>query len=168
VGPTIEWSALQRIGQYLGKSGHFASEQEAADAMWAIASSFGPHTPAQWLALSKPMLKRVGNAVQSALQEAVYALHYDPAIALPFGQMTPEGAAQGEALMWQAYDAITAQTLLVRGADSDLLSSATALHMTQRGPKARLVEFAGVGHAPTLVARDQTDALVDFLFAPGP
>ena len=168
VGPTIEWSALQRIGQYLGKSGQFASEQEAADAMWAIASSFGPHTPAQWLALSRPMLKRVSNAVQGAFEEAIYALHYDPAIALPFGQMTPEGAAQGEALMWQAYDAITAQTLLVRGADSDLLSSATALQMTQRGPKARLVEFAGVGHAPTLVARDQTDVLVDFLFAPEP
>ena len=168
VGPTIEWSALQRIGQYLGKSGQFASEQEAADAMWRIASSFGPHTPAQWLALSRPMLKRVSNAVQGAFEEAMYALHYDPAIALPFGQMTPEGAAQGEALMWQAYDAITAQTLLVRGADSDLLSTATALQMTQRGPKARLVEFAGVGHAPTLVARDQTDALVDFLFAPGP
>lgn len=166
VGPTIEWSALQRIGQYLGKAGHFASEQQAADAMWAIASSFGPHTPAQWLALSKPMLKRVTSAVQGALQEAVYALHYDPAIALPFGQMTPEGAAQGETLMWQAYDAITAQTLLVRGADSDLLSPATALQMTQRGPKARLVEFAGVGHAPTLIATDQTEALVSFLLGP--
>ena len=170
VGPTIEWSALQRIGQYLGKSGHFASEQQAADAMWAISSSFGPHTPAQWLALSKPMLKRVSSAVQEAMQEAmqeaVYALHYDPAIALPFGLATPESAAQGEAALWQAYDAITAPTLLVRGAESDLLSSATALQMTQRGPKARLVEFAGVGHAPTLIAPDQTEAVASFLLAP--
>jgi pimeloyl-ACP methyl ester carboxylesterase len=162
VGPTIEWSALQRIGQYLGKSGQFASEQQAADAMWAIASSFGPHTPAQWLALSKPMLKRVSSAVQ----EAIYALHYDSAIAIPFGLATPESAAQGEAALWQAYDAIAAQTLLVRGADSDLLSPATALQMTQRGPKARLVEFAGVGHAPTLIAPDQTEALASFLLAP--
>jgi pimeloyl-ACP methyl ester carboxylesterase len=162
VGPTIEWSALQRIGQYLGKSGQFASEQQAADAMWAIASSFGPHTPAQWLALSKPMLKRVSSAVQ----EAIYALHYDPAIAIPFGLATPESAAQGEAALWQAYDAISAQTLLVRGADSDLLSRATALQMTQRGPKARLVEFAGVGHAPTLIAADQTEAVASFLRAP--
>jgi pimeloyl-ACP methyl ester carboxylesterase len=99
------------------------------------------------------------------MQEAVYALHYDPAIALPFGQATPESAAQGEALLWQAYDAITAQTLLIRGADSDLLSKATALQMTQRGPKARLVEFAGVGHAPTLVAPDQTDAVASFLLS---
>jgi len=165
VGPTIEWPALQRIGQYLGKSGLFASEQQAADAMWAIASSFGPHTPAQWLALSKPMLKQVNNAVQGALQEAMYALHYDPAIALPFGQMTPEAAAQGEALMWRAYDAITAQTLLIRGAESDLLSSATALQMTQRGPQARLVEFAGVGHAPTLIAEDQTQVVAEFLLS---
>jgi pimeloyl-ACP methyl ester carboxylesterase len=39
--------------------------------------------------------------------------------------------------------------------------------MTQRGPKARLVEFAGVGHAPTLIAHDQTEAVAQFLFAPG-
>jgi pimeloyl-ACP methyl ester carboxylesterase len=90
-------------------------------------------------------------------------LHYDPALAEPFKAMTPEAAAQGEALLWQAYDQITAQTLLVRGADSDLLSSATAHAMTQRGPQARLVEFAGVGHAPTFVADDQVQTLLSFL-----
>ena len=58
---------------------------------------------------------------------------------------------------------ITARTLLLRGAESDLLSPETALAMTQRGPKARLVEFAGVGHAPTLVADDQVQAVVSFL-----
>src|SRR5690606_28349617 len=45
VGPTIEWQALQRIGQYLGQPLRFASEQQAADALWLISSSFGPHTP---------------------------------------------------------------------------------------------------------------------------
>jgi pimeloyl-ACP methyl ester carboxylesterase len=65
--------------------------------------------------------------------------------------------------LWQAYDVISAQTLLLRGAQSDLLSAATAQQMTQRGPKAQLVEFAGVGHAPTLIALDQVDAVADFL-----
>jgi pimeloyl-ACP methyl ester carboxylesterase len=74
-------------------------------------------------------------------------------------------AAQGEALLWQAYDAITAQTLLLRGANSDLLSTETAKQMTERGPRARLVEFDGVGHAPTLIATDQVDAVVSFLLA---
>jgi pimeloyl-ACP methyl ester carboxylesterase len=79
--------------------------------------------------------------------------------------MTQESAAQGEALLWQLYDAIAAQTLLLRGAQSDLLSPQTARLMTERGPKARLVEFEGVGHAPTLVANDQVDSVTQFLLA---
>ena len=159
VGPVIQWQALQRIGQYLGKSGQFATVQEAADAMWAISSSFGPHTPAQWLALSQPMLKPLAGAQGPG----AWTLHYDPAIALPFGAMTAQQAQEGEAFLWQAYDAISAQTLLLRGAQSDLLSVATAQQMTQRGPQAQLVEFAGVGHAPTLIAPDQVDAVADFV-----
>lgn len=160
VGPVIEWQALQRIGEYLGKTGAFETEQQAAEALWAVASSFGPHTPAQWLALTRPMLKPLGDGSDRL------TLHYDPAIAEPFKAVTPESAAQGEALLWQTYDQIKAKTLLVRGAESDLLSPATAHAMTQRGPKARLLEFAGVGHAPTFVADDQVTAAVSFLLDP--
>jgi len=158
VGPAIQWQALERIGQYLGDTGRFESLQQAADAMWAVSQSFGPHTPAQWLALSKHMVKPVGDDVRGAL-----TLHYDPAIAVPLRSLTQEAAAQGEAAMWQLYDGITAHTLLLRGAQSDLLTRETALAMTQRGPKARLLEFAGVGHAPTLVAADQVEAVTSFL-----
>lgn len=125
--------------------------------MWVIASSFGPHTPAQWLALTRPMLKPLAGT------PGALTLHYDPALALPFRALTPDSAAQGEAWLWQAYDQITARTLLIRGADSDLLSVATARAMTQRGPKARLVEFAGVGHAPTFIADDQVQTVSSFL-----
>ncbi|MDO9199722.1 alpha/beta fold hydrolase [Rhodoferax sp.] len=157
VGPIIQWQALQRIGEYLGQSGHFASVQQAADAMWALSSSFGPHTPAQWLALSRHMVKPVGDATGSV------KLHYDPAIAVPFRAMTQETALQSEAMLWQVYDHITASTLLLRGALSDLLSHETALAMTQRGPRARLVEFEGVGHAPTFIADDQVQTVASFL-----
>ncbi|MDB5409013.1 MAG: alpha/beta hydrolase, partial [Rhodospirillales bacterium] len=34
---------------------------------------------------------------------------------------------------------------------------------TQRGPKARLVEFPGIGHAPALMAPDQIAAIDAFL-----
>jgi len=157
VGPVLEWQALQRIGEYLGQTGRFDSVQQAADALWGLASSFGPHTPAQWLALSQPMLKPLGDG------SGALTLHYDPALAQPFGAVTPESAAQGEALLWQLYDQITARTLLVRGQESDLLSVRTALAMMARGPKARLVEFAGVGHAPTFIADDQVQAVTSFL-----
>ena len=73
------------------------------------------------------------------------------------------GLLAGEQQLWQLYDQIPAQVLLLRGAESDLLSSATAREMTARGPRARLVEFAGVGHAPTLVQPDQVAVVAQFL-----
>ena len=155
VGPVIQWQALQRIGTYLGNTGRFESVEQAADAMWAISKTFGPHTREQWLALSQAMVK--------SHPEGGVTLHYDPAIAVPFRTVTEESAAQGQAAVWQLYDAIRAQTLLVRGAQSDLLSKETALAMTQRGPKARLIEFEGVGHAPTFVSDDQVEAVASFL-----
>lgn len=165
VGPVIEPKALQRIGSYVGVQTVFPSEQAAADALWTIATGFGPHTPEQWLALSRPMLRPVQDG---------WCLHYDPDIAVPFKAMMAVGndetarqaAHAGEALLWQMYDAITAPTLLLRGADSDLLSATTAQRMGERGPHARCVEFAGVGHAPTLVAPDQVAVVKDFLLAP--
>lgn len=157
VGPVIEWSAIQRIGAYLGAPVRFASLEQAADILWTISTTFGPHTRDQWLALTRHMIKPVVDATGG------FTLHYDPAIALSFGQTTPESAAQGEALLWQLYDNIKARTLLTRGAQSDLLTVETARAMTQRGPKARLVEFSGVGHAPTFVAADQVQVVADFL-----
>jgi len=158
VGPAIQWQALQRIGTYLGNTGRFESVQQAADAMRVISTSFGPHTSEQWLALSKPMVK--------SLPEGGFTLHYDPAIAVPFRTMTEESAAQGQAALWQLYDNIRADTLLTRGAKSDLLSPETAQAMTRRGPHARLVEFEGVGHAPTFVTDNQVEAVASFLLRP--
>ena len=94
-----------------------------------------------------------------------FRAHYDPAIAEPFRTSTVESAALGEAALWRAYDAIACPTLLLRGAESDLLSESTALAMTQRGPRALLRQFSGVGHAPTLVADDQVQAVREFLLA---
>ncbi|MDB5885523.1 MAG: alpha/beta hydrolase fold protein [Polaromonas sp.] len=162
VGPALQWEAIQRIGGYLGKSGHFDTVQEAADAMWAISSSFGPHTPAQWLALSAPMVRPVTPGTGGPLR-----LHYDPAIAGAFRLTTEEGAQQGEAALWRLYDGIQARTLVMRGARSDLLSPATALEMSRRGPCASLVEFDGVGHAPTLISNDQVAAVKAFLLGQG-
>jgi pimeloyl-ACP methyl ester carboxylesterase len=155
VGPRIEPASLQRIGTYLGVPRHYATLDEAADDLWRIASSFGPHTREQWLALSAPQLKPA--------PQGGWGLHYDPSIAVAVRATTPELAAVGEAWLWQAYGAISCPTLLVRGGDSDLLSVDTAQAMTQVGPRARLVEFAGVGHAPTLVQPEQVQAVVDFL-----
>ena len=159
VGPVLEWDALERIGQYLGAPLRFASVEEGAAALWNTSSSFGPHTPEQWLELSRPMLRR-------NVDSNHWVLHYDPAIAGPFRSLQREAALEGEAQLWQLYDQITARTLLLRGAESDLLSPATLQAMAQRGPHPQVREFAHVGHAPTLMADDQVAAVCDFLLVP--
>ncbi|MEO7008759.1 MAG: alpha/beta hydrolase, partial [Caldimonas sp.] len=157
VGPTIEPSAIARIGTYLGAPIEWSTLDEAADYLRSISKGFGPHSRDEWLALTRPMLVARGDK---------FVPHYDPAIGVPFRAITPEMAAVGEAALWHAYDAIACPTLLLRGADSDLLTRATAQAMAERGPHARLHEFAGVGHAPTLVARGQIEVVREFLLSP--
>ena len=154
VGPAIRFEALQRIGSYLGKALQFGSLAEGAAYLRTISEGFGPHTEAEWLALCEPLFREEGGK---------WVLRYDPAIALPFSAVTPELAAAGEAMLWAAYDTLRCPTLLIRGAESDLLSAETARAMTQRGPGARLVELPGVGHAPTLIHDDQIAIVRDFL-----
>lgn len=158
VGPVVQWQAIERIAKYLGHDPVFASEEAAADALWADSRGFGPHTREQWMALTRPMLRpHPGGG---------WRLHYDPALAVPVRAMTQQAAEQGQQALWQAYDAVAARTLLLRGAESDLLSAETAQAMAQRGPRARCVTIAGVGHAPTLIAPDQLDLVCSFLLEP--
>jgi pimeloyl-ACP methyl ester carboxylesterase len=157
VGPAIRWEAIERIKTYLGDTGRFGSLEAAAAAMRAVSLTFGPHTDAQWLALSRHMVRPLDG------QGGALTLHYDPAIAVPVRATTAELSAQGESMLWQLYDNIQARTLLLRGVDSDMLTPQTAAAMAQRGPRAQVVEFAGVGHAPTLVADDQVDCVARFL-----
>jgi len=160
VGPAISVAAIQRIAGYLGQPAHWRTVEEAAAALWSISQSFGPHTPEEWLALTRPQLvPDVKDGVSG------FKSHYDPAIAVPVRAATPQIMAAGEAMLWQAYDRITAPTLLLRGADSDLLTPETAQAMTQRGPRAQLHELPGVGHAPTLVAAGQRAVVRSFLLA---
>jgi pimeloyl-ACP methyl ester carboxylesterase len=85
---------------------------------------------------------------------------YDPGIAEPFRQAMGDGK---DVEVWPVYDAVHCPTLVLRGARSDLLAKETAQQMTERGPRARVVEIAGVGHAPMLMAADQVAVVRDFL-----
>lgn len=156
VGPALDPRGLLRIASYVGHKMHFASVDEAAVSLREISVGFGPHTDAQWLALTRPMLRP---------EDGGWRLHYDPALAQPLTVGAAQAAAAGELALWQAYDQITAPTLLLRGEQSDILSPQTARAMTQRGPRARWVEFPGVGHAPTLVQPDQVDIVRGFLLS---
>ena len=156
VGPTLDPSGLARIGSYVGAPVRFATEEDGLGYLASVAKSFGPHNREEWRALNRPMLKKAENGDG-------FVLHYDPLIALPFKAMTPAAVEAAEATMWQRYDAIRARTLVIRGAESDLLSADTAEQMARRGPRAAVREVPGVGHAPTLIAEEQIALVREFL-----
>jgi pimeloyl-ACP methyl ester carboxylesterase len=155
IGPALHPAALTRIGDYIGQEMRFATFEEGVRAIREISAPFGPHSDEEWRKLAEDVLRQD--------KDGQWIRHYDLRLAAPFKAATPESTQQGEALLWAAYDAIVCPTLLFRGAKSDLLSRETADAMTTRGPKARLVEFADVGHAPTFMHADQIAVARNFL-----
>jgi pimeloyl-ACP methyl ester carboxylesterase len=151
-GLLVPKAALERIARYVGKDLRFASLDELDANLRRVAASFGPLTDAQWRHLATHGAKRH--------DDGTWGYSYDPAIA---------GAFDGEIVdidLGAFWDAIRCPTLVLRGADSDVLLRETAEAMTQRGPRARLVEFAGVGHAPMLMSAEEARVIRDFLLAP--
>lgn len=148
-GPTIEAGALARIRDYLGLAPTFASFAEATAYVRAVSAPFGPLTDAQWEHLTRSTV--------APRPDGRWELTYDPGIAVPFR------AAAAPPDLWPVWDAVRCPTLVLRGAQSDLLSPATAAAMAARGPKPAIVEFPGVGHAPTMLAADQYEPVVAFL-----
>ena len=155
IGPVLDPAAMARIGDYIGQDLRFPSFEAGAAFVREVSLSFGPHSDEEWRKLARDVLVRQ--------PDGQWTRHYDLGLAQPFASLTPERVAQDQDALWAAYDAIRCPTLLVRGSESDLLSRATADEMTKRGPRPELVEFAGVGHAPTFMHDDQIAAARRFL-----
>lgn len=150
VGIVIPKTALERIARYVGKSPSFNSLDELEAYTRLISAPFGPLTDPQWRHLA------VHGARQAS--DGKWSMGYDPGIAVVF-----EKAAAADIDLSHYWDAVTCPTLLLRGEQSDILAEDIATRMTQRGPKPRLVEFPGVGHAPMLMAADQIRIVREFL-----
>ncbi len=148
-GMLVPKAALERLALYVGKDPRFATLDALEAHVRHISAPFGALSDEQWRHLT----------VHSAKQHAdgTWGFRYDPAIANAFsGELND--------IDLSAYwDAVRCPTLLLRGADSDILLRATAEAMTQRGPKVTLVEFQAVGHAPMLMLDEQITAVRDFL-----
>lgn len=155
VGPVIAMDALQRIGEYLGKAPDFASLDEAEAYVRTVCAPFGSKlSDTQWRFLTV-----VGTRPKA---EGGFEMNYDRALAQPYQKVFLEAT---EISLWPMYDAIRCPTMVLRGAESDILLRETAVEMTLRGPKATLVEVPDVGHAPMFLDEPQVRAVQDFLLA---
>lgn len=151
VGPAIVPGAVSRILTYAGAPPAFATLPELEQYFRTIYAPFGIASDAGWRRLAETSARR--------LPDGRLTPHYDPQIAAVLGRQA--AAVTGDA--WPLYDQITARTLLLRGAVSDLLTDDTAAEMTRRGPKARRIDMPGIGHAPALDSPDQIALIAEFL-----
>ena len=152
-GPVIAKVSLERIATYVGIAPTFPSIDAADQYVRAISTTFGPHSHAQWRFLTEVVVRRN--------DDGSWRMHYDPKLAEPFRALMPEKDLE----LWPLWDAVRCPTLALRGALSDLLTKETCAQMAERGPKAKVVEIPGVGHAPTLMHADQVAIVREFLLA---
>jgi len=150
IGPFIPASALTRLSDYVSRYPRFNTFEEFKAYMKAISAPFGPLTDEQWTHMAIYSMRQH--------QDGTYGFRYDPKV----GSSLKEFQIQ-DIDLWPQWDQLTIPTLILRGVESDLLSVDTAAQMKIRGPKAQIVEFAGVGHAPTIMDTQQIQIVHDFI-----
>jgi pimeloyl-ACP methyl ester carboxylesterase len=141
VGPWIPKQALERIGTQVNRNLCFTTLAE-----------FGILTDEQWQHLA-----RHGARQQ---EDGRWAANYDPNIGTVFRKWPLHDVD-----LWNVWDGLRCSTLVLRGANSDLLVPETVEKMQRRGPPLQVIEFADVGHAPMLMAPEQIAAVKNFLQA---
>lgn len=148
-GPVLNPAAISRIKTYAGSPPEFDTVTELEAYLRTIYIPYGWLGDAQWRRMTETSARRLPNGKITT--------HYDPAMVRQF-ILHPQDYDS-----WDAYDALTMPTLVLRGLDSDLLQEEVASEMTQRGPRARIAEIPGCGHAPALNVTDQIEIVREFL-----
>jgi pimeloyl-ACP methyl ester carboxylesterase len=151
VGPFVPKAALARIADYVGLDNRFSSLAAVETHLRKVLAPFGPLSDAQW-----QHLIAFGHRLRP---DGTFGLAYDPGIAVN----VKSGVQDWD--LWPLWDRIKSPTLVLRGALSDLLLATTATEMTERGPKAQVVTWDGIGHAPALMAPEQIACVQAWLTA---
>ena len=162
VGPFVSWGSLSRLKGYVGGGRSFPSVAAAESWLREVCAPFGRLTDRQWRHLAR-------HSVFEA-KKGDYRLRYDPGIGeMLRGHSDPEFPLGPNFLsgidLWSVWAQVPCPVLVLRGADSDVLTRATIDRMQAEKPDLRVVEFQGAGHAPALMDRQQIAAVTRFLLA---
>ncbi|MEO8558307.1 MAG: alpha/beta hydrolase [Rhodospirillales bacterium] len=147
VGPFLPKAALERIGSYVGTDPRYDSLEALEKKLREDSASFGKLTDAQWHFLAEHYAR--------LLPDGKWTPHYDPGIAVNIRKAMP---AQDVAL-WPIWQQIRCPVLVLRGAQSDLLTAETAEKMKDRPYPTEIVTIAEVGHAPALLSEEQIEVI---------
>jgi pimeloyl-ACP methyl ester carboxylesterase len=152
IGPIVPSNALQRIGRYVADMPEtFATLDAAERYLREVLSPFGEVADEHWAHLTR-------HSVRKDSEQDRYVTLCDPAILQALRAPSNPGAH-----LWAYWDAIDRPILVVRGRDSDFLPSYLSNEMVRRNPNTIVHDVPGCGHAPTLMPRDQVEAVAAFL-----
>jgi pimeloyl-ACP methyl ester carboxylesterase len=153
IGPVIEPAGVARIKSYVGKLQQ-PSDLPAGAAMLRelFAAQFPKLTAAQWLGAAERAWKvDAGKLVQT----------YDPALAATLADFDIEHPLPA---LWNEFDALAGvPVMVIRGANSDILTPATVREMQARHPDLQVIEVPDQGHVPFLDDSALLDRIRDFV-----
>lgn len=153
IGPVIESQGVARINSYVGKLRLPQNLQEGAVALCELfGTQFPKLTAAQWLgAAERTWNVQAGKLVQT----------YDPALAESLADFDVEHPLPP---LWNEFDALArVPVLVIRGANSDILSPATIGEMQARHRNLEVIEVADQGHVPLLDTPELIDPIAAFI-----
>lgn len=154
IGPVVPMNGLQRISQYVADMPEaFDSFDDAERYLRKVLAPFGDLPDEHWRHLTQYSVRRDPERDR-------YLTLCDPAILQALRAPANPGAH-----LWTYWDAIDHPVLVVRGRGSDILPAYLSNEMARRNPHAIVHDVPYCGHAPTLMPRDQIEAVVGFLTA---
>ena len=155
VGPMINIQGLNRIRNYVGKGKPVETWSDAAEFIKGINGvAFPDNTDADWLKFARRTFREDANGRIS--------LDYDPQIAASVGNARIKTTSFMAKLLYKRL-ARNRPTLLIRGANSDIVGPEEARYMREAAPGLRYAEVPRVGHAPMLTEPAAREALERFL-----
>ncbi len=139
IGPVIEVAGLRRIKAYVGKLTQPTSWDEAVAVLKNVAGAqFTALSEAEWLDFARCTFRQDGDA---------FSTTYDPALTHNLQAMDIDALPT----LWPQFEALSHRpVLIVRGENTDLLSTETVGEMRRRHPDCVLHTVSGQGHAPLL------------------
>ena len=150
VGPVLDPLGLERIGDYIGRTPSEHSYAAMAVALEHRMEGFDA-PPSRWMEEARR---------HYVLTDQGLDLNYDPALRVAFTEAMKQSASDA----WPLFMACTGKPLgLIRGANSDLLTQATADEMAERAPAMIYAEVPDRGHIPFLDEPEAVDALTRWL-----
>jgi pimeloyl-ACP methyl ester carboxylesterase len=153
IGPVIDVRGLARIKSYVGNLPEPKSFADGAQILRRLfASQFPKLSEDDWIAFSKRAFKQQGGRLLPT---------YDVRIAKTLERIDLERPLQS---LWVEFDALAHMpAMVIRGANSDVLSAATVEAMRARKPDLDVIEVPDQGHAPLLVEHETIGRISSFV-----